>query len=410
ETRRVSHIFLRWTDPQNRQPVLDRLAAIRRQALDGRPFELLAREHSQSETRHRDGLVGFVERGVFPADFDRVVFDLEPEVPSEVLATADGAHLIYVHNILEARDVAFEDVRDLLRRELLVEQRFERLRQAAAAVPAPDELRMIDRDRLPELMRSAPDEQPLLRVGEVQVTAGELRQQLLPLGRQLGDLADEELPADLLQELRDREILFQHLLAREQAGEDLELPDEQIAAAQRRQLIQHEAQRRMTERLAADSELLEGFRSENALRFSTPLRFVIERLTVPAEPAGMARLEAARKALDAGTLTLQDLATELGGEVESTGWVSLGQLAAGDRRAVQFAPLLRPGEHSPPYVAGPVMTLFAVRDRVEPEALPLAAVRQPVIDAYLEQHGRRLFRELTDELLAEAGFTLAASP
>ena len=93
ETRRVSHIFLRYPDRGEQLPTWQRIEAIRRQIVDGRPFERMASEVSESETRHRDGLLGFVTRGTFPPDFDRVVFALEPGVPSEPVSTAEGAHL-----------------------------------------------------------------------------------------------------------------------------------------------------------------------------------------------------------------------------------------------------------------------------------------------------------------------------
>ncbi|MCG8462350.1 MAG: peptidylprolyl isomerase [Holophagales bacterium] len=408
EMRRVSHIFLRYGE-QDREPMRERLHEIRQQALAGHAFELLAREHSESETRHRDGLLGFVERGVFPPDFDRIAFSLTPGMPSEVLSTADGAHLLYVHNVLEARDVAFEDVRELLRRELLLEQMLRSLQDAAAALPEPEASWRAAGEQIPDLLRNAPDGDAVLRIGDVEITVGELREQIRPLFRQLGELAGEELAIRIVDDLRAREIIFQHMLRREETGERLEIPREEAEAARRRQLFEHYARRLMIERLRSDAERLERYRAENALRFSTPLRLQIERLEVPPGADGsavMARLEGARNALDAGDIHLRELAVALDGQVADLGLLALFQLGALDPTAARFAPLLGPGEHSPPYAFGPVLTMFSVVRRIEPEALPLAQVGEQVIDDYLEHHGAQVFREIADEWLAEAEFEL----
>ncbi len=412
EKRRVGHIFLRHDESGARQVTHERLEAIRREILGGRPFELMAREHSESETRHDDGLLGVVERGFFPQDFDRVVFALTPETPSEVYLTADGGHLFYVHNVLEAREVTYEDVRELLRRELQLDRQLDRLRRAAAKLPMPEGARIVDDEQISSLVAGAPADRILLSLGDYTFNVGQLREQTRDAARQLGDLADAELPVRLFEELRLREVVYQHMLAEERAGHSYDLPVQQLEEARRRQLVDHFARRKMRKRLAGDPDQLEQYRAANALRFSSPLGFELRRLVVPISdqgPAVMARLERARDALDRGELNLEALARELDGAVRQVGPISLVQLQAVDPPAVRFAALLKPGEHSPPYRAAAGLSMFAVIERVEPRPLPLGRVREQVIDALLEQRAAQLFEQIASEMLGAAGFEIVES-
>ncbi len=414
ETRRVRHIFLRY--PEDGDPVATwrRIEALRQQILDGLPFERAARELSESETRHHDGLLGFVARGTFPPDFDRVVFALEAEVPSEPVSTAEGAHLFYVSNVLETHDPTFEEIRQILGQALHIEREAERLRAAAEAMPMPDDTLAVDPARLHALLATGADKQEVLRVGRFRLTVGVLREQLLLLSRSLGDLADTPLAGaslaeQLLTDWRDRAIIYSAMRSREEAGEHFDLPTERILASQRQQRIERRLAARMRDHVARDTERIERHHAAHRMRFATPLRLEIDRLTVPiGDAAGrtMARLEAARKALDEGETTLVALAENLAGDVKRSGPLTIAALARLDPPAVRFASLLQPGEHAPPYRSGDALALFTVVSRSEPQPLPLETVREQVIDDILAQNGPELFHEVSESLLAEASFRI----
>ncbi len=120
----------------------------------------------------------------------------------------------------------------------------------------------------------------------------------------------------------------------------------------------------------------------------------------------MARLEEARSELDAGRLGLEDLGVALEGRVRDLGLVTAAQLQAADPRALRFAFLLKDGEHSPPYQLGRALVMFQVTARQEPAPRPLALVRERVVQDYLTHYSSVVFRELSEELLAEAGFEI----
>ncbi|MCG8461071.1 MAG: peptidylprolyl isomerase [Holophagales bacterium] len=108
---RLRNLFLRFgsDDPS---AVHARLQAIRRRVSDGASFEALAREHSQSETRWRGGLLGNVRLGTFPQAVDDVIRGLEPGQVSDVLESSDGVTLLYCEEILEAVTRTPEELRE----------------------------------------------------------------------------------------------------------------------------------------------------------------------------------------------------------------------------------------------------------------------------------------------------------
>ena len=101
EQRRVFHIFKRFNTDTDRQNLIAEMKKLRERTLAGESFALLARSHSDSETRHNDGMLGLVERGRFTEDFDKVVFSLQENRPSEPVVTSDGVHLFWISEILE---------------------------------------------------------------------------------------------------------------------------------------------------------------------------------------------------------------------------------------------------------------------------------------------------------------------
>ena len=405
ERRTVAHLYKRFGPDRDRQAATAELAELRRRAAAGEGFGLLARRHSDSETRHRDGLLGTFERGRLSEDFDRVVFALEEGVVSQPVATRDGMHLFLVHNVLEERSFTFEEVRAAIFRELETERRRERLQRAAAGLPQPEGLFVPQQRELVQLLRAGDPGTVLLRLGDLRLTVAEFREILFDRHRTLGGRQVPDLPVRLLQEIRDQEIIYQHLRA---AGLP-EIPHELIEAGRSKQLAEHFARRKMTSWIERRHELVQRHYEDNRMRFASPLKVRLRRLTVPLgddPPTRMARLEAAKPALDAGAQGLEELAARLGGEVDDLGLVSAARLQATDPRVQRFAFLLEPGQHSPPYRRDGSLVMFQVTERQEPEPRPLALVRGQVVEDYLTHRAAAVFEEVSDQLLAAAGFRI----
>lgn len=88
----------------------------------GANFEALAREHSIGPEAARGGDMGRIRPVDLPASF-RPAFVLEPGQISDVVRTEYGFHIFQAVDRRPASQLAFEDVRDRIERELLEERR-----------------------------------------------------------------------------------------------------------------------------------------------------------------------------------------------------------------------------------------------------------------------------------------------
>ena len=404
ERRRVLNIFKRISDTVSKEQARSQVEALRQRVLDGESFEHLARQVSDSETRHDGGTLGFVSPGMFPPDFDAVVFALEPGVPSDVVMTADGAHLFLVSNVLEGRTVSFRDAETMLRRELQAEAALRRLKDAAAHLESPAHP-VLDRGRVAEILSVGDPTEAVLEVGDFKVTVGELRRQIEARSRILGPSKRPELPFLLLDELRCRELIYQHA----SADPEFPAPIDEIEAASRGQLVDFFVNKTLEQRLESEEERLRAYYEEHKPRFASPLGIRIERLTVPLDDRAaevMAELEEARLALDNGDLELAVFGDIFGGTLQTLGPLNTRQLQHRDPRGLRFAFALQPGEHSPPYRLDKAIVMFKVLERFEPTPVPFEKARRRVIADMLEKHRPRLFGELMESTLEAAGFRI----
>ena len=405
EQRQVLHIFKRFGTGSDRETVLAELGELRQRVVAGESFAQLAREHSDSESRHQDGLLGLVERGHFPADFDDVVFALEEETPSDPIPTRDGGHLFFVARVFEAQSFAFEEMRRAIYQELADERRRQRLARAAADLPLPEDRFTPGPEEIASILRLGDRSAVLLRLDDFRLSIEEFQEVLLDRRRQLGPKHSPGLPLQLIEEISQREIIYQHL-----RRDGLpEIPQEEIERRRQGELVEYYARRKMATHLERQPERIRQHYEGNALRFSTPVQAGLTRLAIPLHgdaPALMAGLETARAELDGGRLTLADLAERHGGQVQELGSVTAAQLQASDPRALRFAFRLDPGEHSPPYQLKGALAMFRVDSRQEPEPRPLATVWDQVVQDYLTNYSPQLFEEVSEQLLEEAGFRL----
>ncbi len=405
ERRRVQHIFKRYGEAADRAALEAELTVLRDRVIQGESFSLLAREHSDSETRHRDGSLGEIKQGIFPEDFDRVVFALEQGVPSEPVFTADGGHLFFVTTILEARSFELEDVEALIRTELEGERRTARLKELANDLPLPQDSFIPDAKERLEILRAGDARALVLRLGDFQLTAGELQEHIKESRRLLGAEIPSDLPGLIFDDIVHREIIYQHL-----AREGLpELRDEMMQSRLDQALMDHFSRRKMTSWVERSPEKIQKFFELHKMRYATPIRVSVERLMIPRDrvsPEVMASLEQAKADLDAGRLDLEALAERYGGEVIQAGPLTASALERVDPSALRFAFVLRPGECSPPYSSGKYLVIFKVTERRDPEPQALALVRDRVVRDYLAANSGQIFRQMADELLAEANFQL----
>ncbi len=406
--RLVRHLFRRRDDGASLVQLKQEAAELRQRVLAGESFGQLAREHSDSESRHNEGTLGWVTPGTFPPALDEVLFALPERVPSEPLPTAEGVHLFLVEKAVEAKEYSLDEVETLILRELETERDDQAMARLVADMPLPEGSFVAGPEELQSLLRAGDPRAAVLRSGDYELQLGRFHQLAADRRAAAGAQAPPDLARQLLTFLERRERIYLHANARG-LGDDPGV-SARLAELEDQDLIVFYRQRVLERKLSREPERLQTYYEHHRMRFASPLRLHLRRLTVPlpaADPgAVMARLERAHSELDRGAVTLEALAAELGGRTEEPQWLTLRQLARLGERAARLAVDLKAGDHSPPYQAGSSLELLEVLERREPEPRPLARVQDQVRAAYLEDHRQELYRDWREGVLAETGFVI----
>ncbi len=402
ERRRVFYIFKRIFRGADRESVMRELETLRDRANGGESFALLAREHSDSETRHRDGLLGVVKVGHFSEDFDGVVFSLDEGAISEPIFTADGGHLFFIADVFPARLSTVESLGLVLYREMLADRQRLRLETLAKdLLTAQGETLLQDRDLEAVLAQGPPP--VLFRVGDFEFRRNAF-QRLLRNSLDRPMAGGEEVKAQVLATLvrtYHQEIILHY------GVEASDLPQADIERERQQVMAKLYLEGQLREGLAKDTARIEKHFQRNVGRFSKPVRVSVTRVQFsPPDPELMAKLESAVADLDRGAVDLETLATRYGGKVVHLGERSVAQLRAEDPRVLRFAFALSPGAHSPPYNAAGSLRMFRLDERLEPEPHPLEAVRGRVVEDIFRQESGALYEKFSDDLLETKRFSV----
>ncbi len=401
DRRQLFHIFRRLDDETDSERAMADLLELRERTLAGESFPALAAEHSDSESRHRKGAMGWFSRGQLPTSLEEIVFALPERQPSEPVRTSTGLHMFWVESLSPAASPSLEQLRPAITGRLMSERRLEQARQlveieepAGSVIPDPDDLAA--------LLSTGDRALLILKVGDFELRLGDLQQRAAASG-----IRTVEAVASLIDSLRIRELLYLQCVERGSA----ERP--QVVARLERINGEASVDVYIRERLLAEiterREEMIAFFERNLQRYSEPARLRLTRLIVPlgSDPsARMGELERARQALDGGEITFEDLARQLEGAAEDLGWKRLSELQSDSGAMAILAARLEPGEHSPPYLRGSSAELLRLEDRKEPVALPLARVEDRVAEDLLTHRGQELFAGYSEKVLAEHRFEL----
>ena len=398
ERRQLFNIYRRATDRGSREAAVRELQLLRARILSGEAFGSIAEELSDSESRHRRGIVGVFEQGQLDPQLERIVFELEPETPSEPVTTNDGAHLFMVRIVVPEQSATFEESRPALIRHLQNEATWTRMEETAVELYTPSDADIVlAAEDLARSLRS-PENNVVLKIGAFSMTRSEwLEWSQTHIGSQ----------SDATQQIRGYlgvargEMILQTVLAT--TGLDTATED-RLAAVERR--LKAQQQLELALRNAVTDDELAGYFSANSNRFAVSGRSQLQKFEAPLgeNPVRtMAALERARESIARGDLTLEELARETGGVIDDLGWVSGARLA----RILPTAPTsvfgLSAGQVGHPFSTGQSLAMLAVV-AVEPATTPsLDEVRPQVVARYINDERPRLVKRLQRDLLEEAG-------
>lgn len=136
EKREASHILIKVGDADDSDEKLAQIREIRERIVAGESFADLAREFSEDPGSAADGgSLGEIERGFMVQTFETALFSMEVDQLSEPVKTGFGWHLIKLHSISGGETRDFESVRaeleDELRTELAESQIFDLIENLA---------------------------------------------------------------------------------------------------------------------------------------------------------------------------------------------------------------------------------------------------------------------------------------
>jgi len=414
------NIYRRHEDPDDPAATSELLRSLRERFLAGETFAALAREYSQSETRLRDGLVGQYRAADLPPRLADIVFALDELEISQPIPIKDGAVLLHVSEKTEGSQRSLDQARtrleNLLRRRALDDEVAARVRD----LTPPDGSMVASIAELEEVLDGGDREQEVLVIGEFRATAGDfasfMAQATRPDALDPGDQSDEAVSqrrAHALGRLVERALLYGELVRTDDSAltADLRGEVEDQVTETRDRMIADEEIRRRVEKLADEDEVqLRNFHADNLHHFQSQLRFRLRRISTPLNNDSigqMAALELLRERLIDGELTLEAAAAEIGGEVADLGWKEPSALTSNERTY-----LLELGGvgFAIPYVhEEQEIRLLQVEAREDPRPLAFAQARERVLEEYLHRNRRALAEQVTEQILAEAGYRFHAA-
>ena len=412
ERRAVFHLYKRRQAPESAPGLESAMAALRERVLRGESFQRLAQAESDSESRHRQGSLGWIVRGDLPESFETVIFALEEGVPSQPLLTRDGAHLFLVEDILSEREAGLSEVVAQLRSQLLAEQVAQTVDEVAAMNESPV-VRIVSRDELQQRVDQGDEAAEVLVASDYALTlrefrlrVGRVREDQVPAGGEATAITNEAAWG-LLDRIYRHEVAFEH--CREQGLiADPEI-DQRLAAWEAGALVAQMRQQRLHERVLADPARLELYYQSNIGQFTSPVQWSLRRLRVPFDTpaqgrAGMASLERAVKE----SVALEALQAQLGGTIEDLGWLTLPRMRALHAGLPQRIAPLQPGQLAAPIRLGGNLEMFELTGRREAEPRPLEPIRDQVASAYLRQYASEVYADYEAERLAAADFEFSS--
>lgn len=412
ERRAAYHIYLRRGAGERIEDLETEMRALRERILRGESFRRLAEAESDSESRHRQGSIGWVRPGQLPPALEELVFSLDEGVPSQPLATADGVHLFQVDDVLPERRLSRQEALPLLSEQLRSERLAAAIDELAAQNASPT-ASIAAREDLERWIETGAEQEIVLLGEGYSLSLQDLRERLRTvLAREDGVLESlgGRVPTDVAWQFLNR--LFRQELAYEYCREEALFSAESVAARlsdwQERALINEMRQRLLREQALEDREQLELYYQSNVGQYTPPVEWNLRRLSLPLDGPQearrrMARLEAA--AGDAG-MSLEAVQQELGGEIETPGWTTLEQMR---RISPKLAPLVSSatqGALVSPLRIRDRLHLYEVRERREFGPKPFEEVLEAVVSAYLRQYTSEIYGRVESELLERAGFEL----
>ncbi len=347
---RLSNLLKRFpkgSDESQKDALRQRMEAIRRELLEGADFAELAQRESDSQTRFRGGLIGWVRPGDMAPEIERLAMAMQPGDLSPVLATDDGLTILRCEAIEEEQRPPLAQIRQRVEKNL----REERLAEHWSAIEERAAAVSIDL----EAARSGGDRPVLELPGTLRLSGAEARALLQVRGIRV---PEGGLPPLRLENLL-RGFVEQHLAAEKARALGLDRTPEARALmewSRRSQLATEWTKSELKKRFVPlQEEEIRAYYDANRERYRRPPQIHLEVIAIPAERSELRRLfqqgEALVEEIRSGRSSFAEVArlhsrhssAAKGGRV---GWLDRTQIAAMGRNVLATVEELEPGEVS----------------------------------------------------------------
>lgn len=411
------NLFRRHENPAQPKQTHAFLRNLKKRFLAGETFAALAREHSQSETRLRDGLVGSIREGQLPPRLEKIAFALADGEVSDPVPVAGGAVLLHVRQSVEGGSPNLDEVRVRIRQQILSRKVQELVKQRSAGRQLPPDAIVLDTDELLAALDGDDEDRVVLAIAYTKLTAKEFRGRAhLPLSARATDLDEDarQVLLDNYQALITPHLLFLELLD----SDDAELREEaetRVRTDGTLRLVDEQILTEIGKVVDSDPALLRLYYDDNRPHYQSPLRFKLHILDLPFgddPPGQLKQLEQLRQSLLKGELEPAAAATRMGGDFRDLGWVAFDSLAelVPDKALKYLLQVDKQAEgvetsgFSVPYQQDRALHLLWLEERQEPQTQTYEEVQAQVREDYLLRFQQELSAQVIKSRLEASEF------
>jgi len=397
ETRRLVYTFFLASGPDRPISACTRKAEeIRNRVLSGESFPKLAEKYSESETRHQQGMLGWVVQGQLPEKLGKIVSGMKEGELSEVITTANGAHLFWVRTLIPGHTLTDREILALAGPILREKQMDDVLDDALGelGIPMPE---IPKREELRDLLRDP--EKEVLRIGPWRLSGADFR---FLLKRK------EKKPAagvpQLLQRMAGMEAIRQAVV--QQGVFSADEIEKAVQAPSGAEMLQYEVNRRMREWLDADNERLRDLFENEGARFQHPPLYEVLEVEIPfgKDPAGrMRELESFCANPENGVGNLEMIGKRLGGMVRKIPEAPMAGILQGHPGIIGILKI-QPGGLTSPHRAEDYFVIYGLLGEKAPRPMSFEEARPSVVEMMLEEKEEELRKKFSAYILKKAGF------
>lgn len=384
-------------DEASRNALVQRMQDLRAQVLRGDDLKALASSESESQSRFRDGSLGFVDPASLPQPVRQAVEHLEIGEVSALIEHADGLAFYACERIRPPSRPTTDEVRHRFRQNLFRQRRAELNQQLMTALGAH--------------VNVAPEQDPMLIVDDYRLPPSWMN----PLIRHR--LPDRQ-PEDLSERQRRRLLLeWGQRVAMADHAEDLGLDQSEPNATAMRwrhtqALATNELRHRVDARLQppSDDELRELFKQrKSGLRNPPAYRLAAIQFASAGDPGDSAMIEGIQDAVDrirAGQLDFGQAAREFSvhasaGNGGLLGWLTAPQLGSIDVRLLQPLKQLGVGEDTGLLRVESGLWMVKLLEQRDATAMTFEQAREQLVEVHRQTRIETLQAAVRNRHLAE---------